>query len=101
MHCHVPVSLKDDGSDDRSGIMARRLVRRRYAGDGSLPPALPFTTGHLIADRTSYLGVKPTGWTTVRTLARRKFECLPVAKSLYFLSRRCNDVELVLTSSLS
>jgi len=31
-----------------------------------------------------YLGVKTTGRTTVKRLARRKFECLPIAKSLYF-----------------
>ena len=48
-------------------------------------PALPFTTGHLTAGRTSYLGLT-TGRTTVRRLARRKCECLPIAKSLYFIS---------------
>ena len=65
-----------DGPDDGSGIMA--LCRRR-----ALPPTLPFTTGHLIAGRARVL-VKTTGRTTVKRLARRKYECLPIAKSLYF-----------------
>jgi len=73
--------------------LTKGLTKTRRRVDGSVkpvvrsvmratgpPPVLPLTTGHLIAGRTSYLGVK----TTVRRLARRKFECLPIAKSLYF-----------------
>jgi len=73
-------SLSSSSSSSSSGPSA--LCRRRV-----FPLAVPFMTGHLIASRTSYLGVETTGRTTGRRLARRKFECLPIAKSLYFYYR--------------
>ena len=77
--------------------MGRRVGRRvRRNGPSShpsalrkrrvLPSALPFTTGHLIAGRYFVLRSEDNGQRrSLRKPARRKFECLHIAKSLYFL----------------
>jgi len=93
----VPVSLKAE--------LSRPVGRRvRYNGPSSIgvmqasgpPSRAPVNDGPL--NCRPYLVVKTTGWTTVRRLARRKFECLPIAKSssfyfFYYIISRPRDRE--------
>jgi len=76
-----PVTVRHNGPS--SGPLA--LCRRR-----ALPPTLPFTAGHLIAGRARSEDEGPDDsqemslFTLRAQISRRKFECLTIAKSLFF-----------------
>ena len=89
VRCFVQVSLKHAGPTGRR--VGRRVRRNGPSSRPSalrkgwvLPPALPFTTGHLIAGRYFVLRSEDDGPGDGQESTRRKFECLPIAKSLYF-----------------